>query len=111
MDIRKTKRIEEIENLIDKLQKNDIQIKDVIVFGSFLHEDVYDDIDVALISNNFTGIRFLDMESIIKALTRYSSDIDFHPFNTKDFYDDDNFFASEIRKNGKNIADIINIEA
>ncbi len=110
MDKRKTKRLEEIEILTNKLQRNGIEIRSVIVFGSFLHDDVYNDIDVALISDNFSGTRFLDMELIIKALTRYSTDIDFHPFNTNDFYNDDNFFASEIIKNGKNIIDLINIE-
>lgn len=105
MDIRKDKIIEKIKNLVDNLQHK-VKIKEVYIFGSFLTGEDYQDIDVALISDNFSGTRFIDMKLIIDSLKNYSSNFDLHPFNTGDFYDDRNIFAVEIREHGKNILEL-----
>jgi predicted nucleotidyltransferase len=93
------KRIIELKNLLRTLQK-DIVLKEVYLFGSCLKKEDYNDIDVALISDEFSGIRFNDIKFIANKLKKYSSIFDLHPFKTDEFYDHDNYFAEEIIKKG-----------
>lgn len=99
----KSDKIKELKILLTGLQKNKIKLNEVYLFGSFINDINYNDIDVAIISDNFTGIRFYDIERIIETLKRYPSNFDFHPFNTIDFYNKDNFFAQEILEKGQKI--------
>jgi predicted nucleotidyltransferase len=101
MDIKSDKRLEELRNIIFALEKQKINLKEVYLFGSFIDNENYNDIDVALISDEFCGIRFFDLKKIIDSVKRYSSDFDLHPFNTLDFYSEDNFFAKQIIQSGK----------
>ena len=95
MDTGSGTKTEELKALLAKLQGSDFHLKEVYLFGSYLKKDDYDDIDVALVSDDFTGVRFLDMKLIIEKLKKFSSIYDIHPFKTEEFYDVNNFFARE----------------
>ena len=101
MDTRRNSKIEELRSLLEKLNEGEIHLKEVYLFGSYLNKDDFNDIDVALVSDDFSGIRFLDMKLIIEKLKRFSSIYDMHPFKTEEFYDESNFFAREIIKTGR----------
>lgn len=101
MDTKSDSKTEELKTLLTKLEGSNLHLKEVYLFGSFLKKDDYEDIDVALISDDFSGVRFLDMKIIIEKLKRYSSIYDIHPFKTEEFYNENNFFAREIIKTGR----------
>lgn len=103
MDNRSNTKIEELKILLLKLQNDNLHLREVYLFGSYLNKDDYHDIDVALVSDDFSGIRFLDMKLIIDRLKKFSSIYDIHPFKTEEFYDENNFFAKEIIKTGKKL--------
>lgn len=103
MDIKKDRELNELKFILTKLDKAGLTIKDVYLFGSYIKGSSYNDIDVALISDKFSGIRFYDIKKILDIVKNYSANLDLHPFLTSDFYNSDNFFAQEIIENGKRI--------
>jgi predicted nucleotidyltransferase len=78
---------EKILKFIEAASKYDIEFSDVILFGSYAkgnyHE--YSDIDLALVSDNFEGIRFYDNMKLSDALIESSTTIETHPFVKADF--------------------------
>jgi predicted nucleotidyltransferase len=103
MDTR-TDKINELKIILNKLKQKQLNIKEVYLFGSFIKNDKYNDIDVALVSDDFSGIRFYDVEKMADILKRYPPEFDLHPFNLKSFYDTDNFFAQEILRTGEQVS-------
>ncbi len=103
MDIGKTEITDQINELLTKLRNAGFAIREAYLFGSSLKSEDYNDVDLALVSDQFSGIRFFDLKSILDSVNNYSPDIDLHPFRTTDFYDEDNFFAQEIIEHGKQI--------
>lgn len=101
MDTKSNTKEEELKSLLNRLQDSNLRLKEVYLFGSYITDNDYQDIDVALVSDDFSGNRFLDMKLIIEKLKRFSSVYDIHPFKTEEFYDKDNFFAHEILKTGR----------
>jgi predicted nucleotidyltransferase len=55
-----------IKRFIDELEKNNIPIKEAILFGSYAKGNYHDwsDIDLALVSDAFEGERFRDRNKI-----------------------------------------------
>jgi len=90
-----------IYKLINELNKNNFEIQQAYLFGSYASNTFNDlsDIDIALISNSFSGNRFLDKEMIRKFVVNINTDLSPLPFNIKDF-NDNNIMASEILKSG-----------
>lgn len=103
MDTKEIAKLDEIKRIVNDLEKAGITIRKVYLFGSILQGVKYNDIDLALVSDHFTGIRFYDLKRIIDTTNNYSSDFDLHPFRTSDFYDDENFFAQEIIEHGQQL--------
>ncbi len=93
-----------LKKYIKELDKNDFQITAAILFGSYSngknHE--FSDIDIALVSDKFEGVRFFDKEKI----RRITIDIDYRispfPYKTEDFTKED-MFVEEILKTGVRI--------
>lgn len=87
----------EVKNIIDdfikKLEKNDIHIKKGILFGSQVSGSAHtwSDIDIAIFSDDFEGIRHKDREKIRKITLSVSSSLSPLPYNTKDFFEMDPF--------------------
>ncbi len=79
----------DIRKLIVELEKENIRIERAILFGSRVRGTAseYSDIDVALVSPDFSGTRFLDNQRMIKATLRINTRLETHPFTREDFLD------------------------
>lgn len=94
-----------VRKIIDKyiiaLNKEKFQIQSVFLFGSYANgtNSKWSDIDLAIVSNVFEGIRIKDRSKIRKITLGISSDIEVLPFNPKDFTKE-NPLAKEIFKTG-----------
>ena len=97
--------IEQTRLLSQQLAKGGIKIQRTFLFGSQLTGEATkdSDIDVALVSDQFSGIRFKDVLMLIPLLAGLPSRLEIHPYNTTDFSNPGNWFAEHIRKTGLEI--------
>ena len=90
-----------VKRLVDAVSAAGIPISRAYLFGSVIsgrnHE--YSDIDVALVSDKFTGISFDDRKALNPFVIQIDSSLELHPFTAADF-SDDNPFANEIMRSG-----------
>lgn len=90
-----------ILKFVSEAKKDNINISQAILFGSYAngtnHE--FSDIDLAVVSNDFEGIRLFDNIKLVDATLRTSIDIETHPYRPEDFTPD-NLFVKEILDNG-----------
>ena len=85
-----------------KLQDHNLDVEQIYLFGSHVNGNPgrWSDIDVALISNNFEH-DFEKKEDMAWHFRRYiDTRIEPHLFSRKDFDDEYNPMALEIKKNG-----------
>jgi predicted nucleotidyltransferase len=96
--------IEIVTKYIEELEKNKIHIIEAYIFGSHAKGKTKpeSDIDVALISNAFTGDRFEDRRKIVPFRRRIDSRIEPIPFKPEDF-NNGGTLAEEIRRTGVSI--------
>ncbi len=82
-----------IKRFIDELEKNNIPIKEAILFGSYAKGNYHDwsDIDLALVSDAFEGERFRDRNKIRRIKLEISCDLEPLPYRPQDFTSDDPF--------------------
>ncbi|MBU1486726.1 nucleotidyltransferase domain-containing protein [bacterium] len=94
--------IELVRKYIKELERNNIPIQEVIIFGSQVKGEPKEesDIDIALISSVFTGDRFEDRRRIIPLRRKIDSRIEPIPFRPEDF-DHGGVLADEIKRTGK----------
>ncbi len=95
---------EDLNNILKKfllLVTTEYPVRDCYLFGSYAKGNYreYSDIDIAIISDNFTGNRFWDREKLAKYAVKTSYDIEVHPFKTQDFTED-NPLVKEILETG-----------
>jgi predicted nucleotidyltransferase len=90
-----------INNYLQALNRNDIPIKEAILFGSYAigNYQEWSDIDIALVSDIFGGNRIDDKDKIRKITLSISSEIEVIPFSPDDF-NLQNPFVKEILKTG-----------
>ncbi len=92
--------INTVRAFIDACYKKDIRFSKVILFGSVAsdtnHE--YSDIDVALVSDNFSGNPYADWH-ILSPINIKFTDIEPHPFTTE-YFEKGDPFINEIKKTG-----------
>lgn len=94
-----------VKNTIDRylqaLTRENIPIKEAMLFGSYATGDYqeWSDIDIALVSDIFAGNRIDDKDKIRKITLSVSSEIEVIPFSPKDFHLQ-NPFAKEIMTTG-----------
>lgn len=76
-----------ISKYLASLKEHGFEIQDAILFGSYASGQVnqWSDIDLALVSHEFEGIRFIDKNKIRKITISISTDLEVLPFNPKDF--------------------------
>jgi predicted nucleotidyltransferase len=76
-----------ISQYLALLKEHGFPIQEAILFGSYARGNAnqWSDIDLALVSNEFEGIRFTDKNKIRKLTISVSSDLEVLPFNPKDF--------------------------
>lgn len=98
--VTKQSAIETVKEFAKDIKSSGIDLKRVILFGSMAadrqHED--SDIDVALVSDDFTGVGFIDIKRIVKSLRKYYI-IQPRTFSTQDFNQGD-AFTEEILQTG-----------
>lgn len=90
-----------IENYISVLRDNNISIKNAYLFGSYAkgNNNEWSDIDIALISDLFEGVRIKDKDKIRRITLSVSSNLEILPFNPDDF-NSENPLAKEIIETG-----------
>ncbi|MFH1194062.1 MAG: nucleotidyltransferase domain-containing protein [bacterium] len=83
------------------LKQNNIHLKNVYLFGSYAKGNFteWSDIDLALVSEYFEGIRFYDRDKIRILILSISSHLEILPFNPRDF-SVENPFAREVIETG-----------
>ena len=92
-------------NYITLLNRNNIPVEKAYLFGSYSkgkNKD-FSDIDLAIVSNVFEGVRIKDRSKIRKITLSVSSILEVLPFNPKDFTEE-NPLVKEIIKTGIRIA-------
>lgn len=94
-----------IEKYLKELQENGITIQEAILFGSYARGNPRkeSDIDIALVSDSFTGDWFDDRRSIVPLRRKIDSRIEPMPFRPEDFFNGGGF-ADEIKRTGKMLA-------
>ena len=82
-----------IELFLEELKKNNINIEQAILFGSYAQGTYtsWSDIDLALVSSDFEGDRFKDKNKIRRIKLKISSDLEPIPYPPNEFTSDDPF--------------------
>lgn len=93
--------MERVRRFLWLISDSGLHIEKAIVFGSYAKgkENKWSDIDVALVSKEFTGVRFYDRKRVNSYLIKIDSRIEPHPFKSDDFTKDD-FFVEQILREG-----------
>ena len=93
-----------VRKYIRELEKHGFKITEAFLFGSYAkgssHE--WSDIDIALVSPDFSGDRFRDRQRIVPLRRQIDVRLEPMPFSPKDFKDDP-VMAEEIKQTGKRI--------
>ncbi len=100
----KDKVLRDIKRYIAELNKSGIFVHRAVLFGSWARGKATEesDVDVALISDKFTGDRFQDRRNIIPLRRKINTRIEPLPFTEKDFYTE-GILVEEISKYGEEI--------
>jgi predicted nucleotidyltransferase len=90
-----------LKRYIAELERNEIPIRKAILFGSYAkgYAKEESDIDVALVSEVFSGDRFKDRRKIIPLRRKIDNRIEPLPFKPEDF-ENGGILVEEIRKTG-----------
>jgi len=92
---------DKINKFLKLMENNNIHIQKAILFGSYATGtyNKWSDIDLAIVSENFKGNRFLDTIELNNYIFESSLDISPLPFRPEDF-DDSMFARDEIVRKG-----------
>ena len=95
-----------IEHFLAELEKNNINVKQAILFGSYAQGTYtsWSDIDLALVSSDFVGDRFKDRNKIRRIKLKISSDLEPIPYTPIEFTAADPF-VKQIMTTGITILD------
>ena len=90
-----------IEKYLKLLKENGFSLNDAYLFGSYAkgNNTKWSDIDIAIVSDDFKGIRILDRDKIRTITLSVSSSLEVLPFNPEDF-SEENPLAKEIIETG-----------
>ncbi|MFH0729362.1 MAG: nucleotidyltransferase domain-containing protein [Pseudomonadota bacterium] len=90
------------KKLISLMKSNGIDVYEAYMFGSAATDKMNDhsDIDIAIVSNQFTGIPFYDALKISKFRRSVDLTIEVHSFSLKDILNDPPLFFLEIKSKG-----------
>jgi predicted nucleotidyltransferase len=92
--------IDKVKAFVEECNKRGINFNKVILFGSVVRGDAkrFSDIDVAFISDQFTGHPFKDFH-LLSPINIHFTAIEPHPYTPKDFEEGDPFI-DEIKRTG-----------
>ena len=101
MALKADQAVKVVRKYIGELERNKIPIEKAILFGSYAkgHANAESDIDVALVSEVFSGDRFEDRRKIIPLRRKIDNRIEPLPFKPEDF-ENDGILVEEIKKTG-----------
>ena len=90
-----------VKKYIQELERNQISVREAVIFGSHARgtANPESDIDVALVSDAFTGDRFEDRRRIVPLRRKIDSRIEPMPFRPEDF-NNGGTLAEEIKRTG-----------
>ncbi|MCK6468320.1 MAG: nucleotidyltransferase domain-containing protein [Candidatus Brocadia sinica] len=90
-----------VKRFLDLTSASGLHMEKAILFGSYAKGTAsrWSDIDIALVSKDFTGVGIYDRKRINPFLVKVDSRIEPHPFRPEDFNEDDPF-VKEILKQG-----------
>lgn len=90
-----------VDEFIKQLNEHNLTVDQAFVFGSYARgsQSEWSDIDVALISDKFEGIRFHDHCKVSPFILKVDTRLEAHPFRPEDFTLD-NPFVEEIVATG-----------
>ncbi len=93
--------IEAVEKFLRLLKDADINVERAVLFGSYVRGQAgeWSDIDIAVVSPDFSGIRFNDSKMLMPFVLKSDTRIEIHPFRPEDFTED-NLIVREIIKDG-----------
>ena len=93
--------VEAVERFLSLIKNAHINIERAIIFGSYARGDAgqWSDIDIALVSPDFSGIRFYDNKRLVPFLLKSDTRIELHPFRPEEFTEE-NLFVRQIIKSG-----------
>ncbi|MCX5838250.1 MAG: nucleotidyltransferase domain-containing protein [Deltaproteobacteria bacterium] len=93
--------IDIVRKYVAELERHSIPVRQAILYGSFAHGQIREesDIDVALVSESFTGDRFEDRRRIVPLRRKIDNRIEPMPFTPTRFSDGGNLI-DEIKKTG-----------
>jgi uncharacterized protein len=93
-----------IRRFILEATKYNIHIQQAVLFGSYAKgtNNEWSDIDIAIVSSDFIGLRYLDNQKVSRPKLNISYDLETHPFRPEDF-NEDNPFVKEILSSGVRI--------
>lgn len=96
--------IETVRAFVKEVQAQGVHLRKAMLYGSVARNEQkeYSDIDVALVSDQFTGVGFIDIPLFVKALRKHYI-IQPKTFSTDDFMNGD-AFAEEVKRTGIEIA-------
>ena len=96
--------IDIIQQYLKELEAHDIHVREAILFGSYVKGTPKEesDIDIAIISDAFTGDWFDDRRKIVPLRRKIDSRIEPMPFRPEDFYNG-GMLAEEIKRTGKRV--------
>jgi len=82
-----------VNQYLEKLSDNNIHVEKALVFGSRARggADNWSDIDIALVSRDFEGIRYKDKDKIRRITLSVSPMLSPLPFRAEDFSKNDPF--------------------
>ena len=102
MALSKNIAINKAKKFIGLLKKNGIDVHEAYVFGSVAMDKAneYSDIDIAIVSKNFTGIPFYDVKKISKFRRAIDLRLEIHPFSLDDILHDPPLFFADIKNKG-----------
>jgi predicted nucleotidyltransferase len=90
-----------VKVFLHELKAANFRIEKAFLFGSHArgNHGKWSDIDVALVSPDFSGMPFYDSKKLTPFILKVDTRIELHPFRPEDFTED-NDFIREIIKNG-----------
>jgi uncharacterized protein len=94
--------LDKAKMLVALLNSNGIEVYEAYVFGSAVKDqmDESSDIDVAIVSDKFSGIPFYDILKISKLRRAVDLKLEVHPFSMKEVLNDPPLFFMDIKSKG-----------
>lgn len=102
MSSAKDEAIKKARTLITLLSSNGIDVHEAYLFGSVSMDkgDEFSDIDLAIVSNEFTGVPFYDAKKISRFRRAVDLKLEVHPFSLKDVLSSPTLFFLDIKAKG-----------